>query len=287
MFDTVIVPHDGSSLAESALEPAAAIAAETGARLFVYRALLEEDPGLATSMADRFHRHGIDPEDIVLDLSTYPAEGVVAFAQKFENPLICMATHGNGGVGRLMGTTTEDVLRRFDGSVVTVGRNAATPLSFRNGKVMVCVDGSEHSEAAAADAAEWISQTGAAPWVVTVLDTPRAAGEPFTSGDVNESAQVHRVAEHLTAAGAPAEWEVLHGHHAAPAIVEFAQHLPASLIVMSTHGRSGIPRIAVGSVAMQVASLAPCPVMIRRPASLPDTTDEQSGVTRHRSTTGG
>ena len=47
-------------------------------------------------------------------------------------------------------------------------------------------------------------------------------------------------------------------------IVAFAERLPADLIVMPSHGRTGIQRILIGSVAERVVRLAPCPVLIFR-----------------------
>jgi universal stress protein A len=51
-------------------------------------------------------------------------------------------------------------------------------------------------------------------------------------------------------------------------IVETARELPADLIVISTHGRTGLAHVVIGSVAEQVVRHAPCPVLVlRRPRS--------------------
>jgi len=47
-------------------------------------------------------------------------------------------------------------------------------------------------------------------------------------------------------------------------IVKFAEQLQADLVVMPSHGRSGIPRLLIGSVAERVLRLAHCPVLILR-----------------------
>lgn len=62
------------------------------------------------------------------------------------------------------------------------------------------------------------------------------------------------------------EWEksITEGD-AASAIVRQAQHLKADVIVMGTHGRTGLPYMLLGSVAEKVARTAPCPVMTIRP----------------------
>lgn len=53
--------------------------------------------------------------------------------------------------------------------------------------------------------------------------------------------------------------------HVEGAILEAARALPADLIVMGSHGRSGVPRLFLGSVAERVLRAAPCPVMVVPP----------------------
>jgi len=54
---------------------------------------------------------------------------------------------------------------------------------------------------------------------------------------------------------------------AAPAILEAAEELPAQLLVLGTHGRTGLKRVALGSVAEKVVRAAPCSVLVVRPAA--------------------
>jgi nucleotide-binding universal stress UspA family protein len=61
--------------------------------------------------------------------------------------------------------------------------------------------------------------------------------------------------ERVTAAGHPAE-----------TIVRVAHERGADLIVMGTHGRTGLPHVLLGSVAEKVVQLAPCPVLTVRRA---------------------
>ncbi len=65
-----------------------------------------------------------------------------------------------------------------------------------------------------------------------------------------------------------ATWEVLHHTKPAVAIVEHAHDVGASMIAMATHGRTGLPRVVLGSVAMEIARHAPCPVLVHRPLHL-------------------
>lgn len=68
-----------------------------------------------------------------------------------------------------------------------------------------------------------------------------------------------------TVTDVPCDYQLLRGEPAA-AILKYASDVSAAMIVMGTHGRSGVARILMGSVAEQVIREAPCPVMVvRRP----------------------
>jgi nucleotide-binding universal stress UspA family protein len=71
------------------------------------------------------------------------------------------------------------------------------------------------------------------------------------------------VAAHL--GGIEHEFVVTTGDTASK-IVEIAQRLQADLIIMGTHGRRGLPRVLLGSVAERVLREAPCPVLVTRAA---------------------
>jgi nucleotide-binding universal stress UspA family protein len=61
----------------------------------------------------------------------------------------------------------------------------------------------------------------------------------------------------------PGEIHLLEGH-ATGAVVEYAEHVRAELVVVGTHGRSGLSRIALGSTAAGVIDAAPCSVLVVR-----------------------
>lgn len=274
MFTEILVPLDGSARAERAAATASELSAMLGIPWLVYRSVLEENPGLAVRMSDRLTDLGHGPSRVIVELGEHPAHDIVRFADRFEHPLICMSTHGNGGVGRLIGTATEHVVRNHHGPVLTVGPEADPTSTLHLRRFMVCVDGSTFSTAAAEDAATWIAATDGEPWVIGVLRAPSPAED-----DVAETAQLRRVAQRLRLGSAPPQWDVLHHRSPATALVAMARDLPASIIVLSTHGRSGLHRIAFGSVALAVASKAPCPVLLRHPVTI-DLTEPVAQVDR-------
>lgn len=64
-----------------------------------------------------------------------------------------------------------------------------------------------------------------------------------------------------------ADAEILYGN-AVDRIIDYASDTNADVIVMATHGRTGVSRVLMGSVATQVVRKAPCPVLtLKKPAS--------------------
>jgi len=131
-FKHIVVPLDGSDLAESALEPAIEMAEATGARITLihivserallgvqFFPLLPDDLVLAVDRAkeylgmvtDRLAARGVTVETYV-GKREVPATGIAHAAEELDADLIALATHGYGGVKRaLLGSVADKVLR--------------------------------------------------------------------------------------------------------------------------------------------------------------------------------
>jgi universal stress protein A len=72
-----------------------------------------------------------------------------------------------------------------------------------------------------------------------------------------------RLSDMLTRTGVPGDATVVSGH-AAEAIVRAAETVGAQLVVVGTHGRSGLARVTLGSTAEAVIDRAPCSVLVVR-----------------------
>lgn len=140
-------------------------------------------------------------------------------------------------------------------------------------KILVPLDGSEMAEAALAPALE-LAQAGS-----PLLILMRAANARVLPGSDVIGAQilaVREAEEYLTAlkeklekqGAGRIETHVWYGP-AAPAIVEAAKIQKADVIVMSTHGRSGLGRIIFGSVAESVLRGTHVPIFLIRPSGAP------------------
>lgn len=145
---------------------------------------------------------------------------------------------------------------------------------MKAGKILVPLDGSALAEAALPKAAELVRDCPPASLLLL-----RAAEAPMITGGDPVEAQVEvvreaeeyldRVAERLRADGlSEVSTSVWYGPPA-PAIVEAAEIAKADLIVMSTHGRSGLGRLFVGSVAESVLRGTRTPILLLRPAGAP------------------
>lgn len=143
--------------------------------------------------------------------------------------------------------------------------------------LLVPLDGSAFSAKALPVATAIARRTGATVHVVSVLDP--SAYVPFVPGEVlvpvmdtealaarreADAAAVREVAQSLVGEGVKAEGHLLEGT-VVEALAEFALTIHADLVVMTTHGRSGLERVWLGSVATSFLQRAPCPVYLVRP----------------------
>jgi nucleotide-binding universal stress UspA family protein len=125
---TILVPLDGSSLAEAALTPAMEIAGESGARLVLLRAAVGHrspmaDPTEAQVQAVREAEEYLTEAQarvatagvVDAEISVWygpPVEAIVEAARFRKADLIVMSSHGRSGLGRLvLGSIAESVLR--------------------------------------------------------------------------------------------------------------------------------------------------------------------------------
>ncbi len=145
--------------------------------------------------------------------------------------------------------------------------------------LLVPLDGSPFSAKALPVAAAIAKRTGAAVHVVTVLDP--SAYVPFVPGEVlvpvmdtdalatrreADTAAIRVVAEQLADDGVSVTGQLLEGT-VVEALSEHAVSIGADLIIMTTHGRSGLERLWLGSVATSFLQRAPAPVFLLRPTS--------------------
>lgn len=268
MVQRLIVPVDGSHESWRAINVAIALARRCDAPVDVVEVVLtDSDRGDAERrVVDGVRDLGIDDVEVTpyIELATETVSASLAdLLERRPEATILMSSHGRGRSAALLGSVTEDLLHREFGPLVVVGRNVAEP-GFE-GPVVVTVDGSELSEQALPLAAAWAIELGVSLWIVEVNEPSQVSSEHLV-----ESSYVSRLARHLSEASKhPTEFEVLHGDPA-DEVADFARRMDASLVVATTHGRTGISRLRIGSTAAAFVRHAPCPVLLVRPPALDD-----------------
>ncbi len=143
-------------------------------------------------------------------------------------------------------------------------------------KILVPLDGSPLAEAALPPVVELAQCTGAKIILLRVLLTPvyeYMRTDPVVATVTAEAREINRdevqnyleyMAAGLRQKGLTVETQVCEGP-IADAILDYAESIHTDLIAMSTHGRSGLARWLIGSVADKVVHAATMPVLLVRP----------------------
>lgn len=139
-------------------------------------------------------------------------------------------------------------------------------------KLLVATDGSELSISAALRAIPLAKMAGAGMTVIFVQDTYPYAGigeanviglqDYIAAARAEGTRGAERVRDAAAAEGVKVETLVVEDHQPARGIVDAAANVGADLIVMGSHGRSGLAKLMVGSVAAKVLALSPLPVLV-------------------------
>jgi nucleotide-binding universal stress UspA family protein len=169
MYKRLLVPLDGSKLAEIALPYAEEMARHLGSEIILVnvRTPIEyidkpEQREYLTIMAtkteqnikkstDRPQGEKVKVASAIIGspgLLTHPAEQILDYAEKENINLIVMATHGSTGIRRwALGSTANNVARAFKCPLLLIRANAGAPKSVHLNKILVPLDGSKPSEA--------------------------------------------------------------------------------------------------------------------------------------------
>ncbi|HSM66416.1 MAG TPA: universal stress protein [Ilumatobacteraceae bacterium] len=269
---TMVVPLDGSAFAERAIRPACSMAARLDQGRVLLVCCSPDDVDAAQHELDDRARLYSDVVDVETRIVAHgdPAEVLLAIAATEPDGVLCMATRGKGGIrAAVLGSVSTKIVCRSTQPLILVGPQCRTTLlPAERGRLLVCSDGSESSDTIVPGAATWSDRLRLEPWLTEVVgpdEDPEPADRPHPNREVEAAtARLATLATRLHTPTARARTRVLHG---APgrSIPWLAERLPAALIALATHGRSGLTRITMGSVANEVVRHAPCPVLITRP----------------------
>ncbi|NHZ73783.1 MAG: universal stress protein [Nitrospirae bacterium] len=198
-------------------------------------------------------------------------EVILEYAKEHDIDLVVMGTHGRRGPARLfLGSVAEEVVRHASCPVLTL-REAESPRTIEAmEKILVPVDFSPYSEEALSYAKELATLYGAGLQLLHTIEEP--AYPYFYNPGVTFSPIEHLEALRVKAEEAmdkllaetkgpevPAERFVATGRPSSE-IAGFAEEHGSDMVVIATHGLTGLERLLVGSTAEHVVRLAPCPV---------------------------
>jgi len=280
MFERILVPLDGSQLAESVLIQVRRLLAQKDAELILLRVVTlppaaEADAGeplnllwsrateYLQNLAGRLSSEGLRIRVRVLE--GFPAQEILEVAKKEKVSLIALSTHGRTGLSRwVFGSVTEKVLRASPVPVLAIPSfvgiggdafvRAAQELPFK--KILVPISAAELSLDVLPPAMEFANLFESKVALVNVCE------------GIECTVPVHEMRmafERLRDGGIPTEPIVKQGDPAVQ-ILEACREQGADLIAMTTHGRSGVSRWLLGSVAERVLRTANVPLLVVRPA---------------------
>jgi nucleotide-binding universal stress UspA family protein len=300
MFHTILVPLDGSRVAENALPLAAGIAERSLGQIRlarVHRPIADIDPTAPLDDDDlrRAERQYLESQagqlrdTHCIAVSTTVIGGPVAQAlceeaQQAKADLMALTTHGRGPFSRFwLGSVTDELLRRTPVPLLIhrpkVDRPPEPGATFRFHRMLIPLDGSETADAVLAPAAELARLAGAEVTLLRIVEPvpvlapdgvaylpPSVEGPLLDEMTARAHADVDRAAARLRDSGLHVATQVTIHEQVAGAILEAAAD--ADLIALATHSRGRVARFFLGSVADKVVRGAPCPVfVVRSPAN--------------------
>jgi nucleotide-binding universal stress UspA family protein len=303
MFRSILVPLDGSHFSEQSIPTAADFAADYDASLHLVHvhippmvSHLAADSavpyaGVASEGWDEECRRGeLEYMDrLARNIGNVPAEdldtrildgrvsdAIRKFADESDVDLIVMASHGHTGVERLwLGSVTEALARRTTKPLLILrpSENGEEPLKpMRVEHVLVGLDGSDESEAILAPVRA-LGKMGAKVTLLHVVSEGGMFGaEGFPLRPDGLERIMDRADEYLDSVARGLEADLGHvslhvemAANPAKGILHVAESLGADLVAMATHGRTGLRRALLGSVADKVLRAATRPVLLKKP----------------------
>jgi len=270
----ILVALDGSTRGETILASLMPLARARPVGLVLFRVAEPRESSEAAraylaEVTAALTRQGLDAVALVGQGS--PAAEILKTAQTTGVDLIALATHGRTGVPRVLcGSVTEEVLRRAPIPLL-VDRAGTRKAEWK--RIVVALDGSQEAETILPDACRLARLLGAhvdlvQSVFVSAMPLAGMPEMPLCMPPHDPMPYLRRTRERLAETfGVQAETAALGGTPAAE-IVRWATDRNADLVCLTTHGRTGLARAFLGSVAEQVLRTAPCAVMVRRLAGV-------------------
>jgi nucleotide-binding universal stress UspA family protein len=284
-----LIPLDGTKLSESAFELLPLLKTlgfDTVRLVSVWESAWEEsesrdrkgDFGEATEKGRAYLEAYLAQHVQTVRAAGFEAEASVRLGRSADElvaasegvDMVLIATHGRSGIARWwLGSVADSVVREVSCPVLLIGPNVQQEIAGKLNRILLPLDGSEQSEQAIS-VAYWIAKL-----MNSELDVVRCMSLTPVAYDPGMSIYSAELIDSMEGAvkgylddmktrlqGANVTTTMLYGS-AGEMLIEHLQEHPAGLVVMSSHGRSGIQRVALGSVTDRLLH-GPAPVLVVR-----------------------
>jgi nucleotide-binding universal stress UspA family protein len=286
-FRGVLVPFDGSELAEQALSVGAALAHRAGVPLHLVW-VEQPTPTIVTEPASQDRPEMRQYLERLADATAAARPGVVrtavlqgqvhealrAYAAGEEIDLIVLTTHGRGGLARWWLGSVADQLLRQSVTPLLLLHPSELPQPTRFRRVLVGLDGETDRRVlsvalafgARSETSSYILTTVIEPEIPLLTPLamhPHHVGPNWDERRVEEArVRLCGLVDELERAGHHAVWKVVEGRGVGDCVLELGRALDAECLVVGTHGLTGIERMVLGSVAARILRGARVPVLV-------------------------
>ena len=294
-FKKILVPLDGSTNSELVLDWVTGLAKSLGAELVLLGVVIDLAAAAAareegkTDHASETAKRYLDAEAKKIASKTRkvssrltrgkPADAIVQEAREAGADMIAMATHRDSVIERgILGSVTDTVLRTSHVPVLAVRPDGVSGFAGNGGApnaVVVPLDGSDLAEKAVPVALEIAESCSAEVVFVRAVHLPYYAvsGPGAETYDVSYGVAGERRAalEYLSKFVQQAEAKGLKARahaglgSAAARILEDVKSIEGAMVVISSHGRGGVRRMVLGSVADKIVRASKHPVLVLTP----------------------
>jgi nucleotide-binding universal stress UspA family protein len=288
VFDKILLPLDGSEASESALPYGKELAKRLASELVLYHVHRREDEDrkrmqevYLESLAGRLKE---DFRDSQARVSTEigagePTESICNLVEKSKIGLLVMTAVSASGlkVGKMLGSVTDQVCRTVPIPVLLVrpqGAHDAGPSGRLFKRMLIPVDGSQLSQLALPVGEELAAKLKVSITLFQMANMVRllddgSGGAPYMDyAGLNDTekrrvaAEMEKIEKSLKEKGLDVTTVVTSGFDAASDIMEVSKKTGVDLVVMSTHGRTGLGRWVFGNVAEKVVRYGQTPVLL-------------------------
>ncbi|WP_135827226.1 universal stress protein [Halorussus ruber] len=283
MYENILLPYDGSEGATEVLHHASEIAHWADATIQVLYvadttrdsvtvvegqtvdALAQEGEDIIEEAAKTLDTLGVSYETDVVQGN--PAPTIVNYAERYDQDLVVMPTHGREGISRyLIGSVSEKVVRLSSVPVLTVRMQPDEELAFPYENILIPTDGSTAARYAADHLIEFAASLDATVHVLSVVEDTALGLDVRSTSAAKESEEAATDAVETVVSEAKSRGvtnTVRHIEHGTPVeeILDYIESNDVQVVGMGTTGGRGTNRILLGSVAEKTVRSAPVPVI--------------------------